>query len=241
LKLNGCPDKDQDGIRDGDDACPDAFGLPVNNGCPDKDQDGIIDDLDNCPEVSGPKENIGCPWPDTDQDGLLDKDDACPTISGPVANKGCPYVDTDGDGILDSEDKCPTLKGVVENSGCPKIEEEAKEILKTAFDNLEFNSGNAVIKTTSLASLDDLAALLIKKKDWKLQISGHTDNVGNDQTNLILSKKRSEAIKTYLTSKGVAAEKLKTLFFGETQPLESNDTEAGRQKNRRVEMTIVFE
>jgi outer membrane protein OmpA-like peptidoglycan-associated protein len=241
LKLNGCPDKDSDGIKDGDDACPDVFGLLINNGCPDKDQDGIIDDLDNCPEVSGPKENIGCPWPDTDQDGLLDKDDACPTISGPVANKGCPYVDTDGDGILDSEDKCPTLKGIVENNGCPKIEEEAKEILKTAFDNLEFNSGNAVIKATSLASLDDLAGLLIKKKDWKLQISGHTDNVGNDQTNLILSKKRSEAIKTYLTSKGVAAERLRSLFFGETQPLESNDTEAGRQKNRRVEMTIVFE
>ena len=240
-RFNGCPDKDNDGIKDGDDGCPDFAGLAINNGCPDTDLDGIVDELDNCPEMVGPRENVGCPWPDTDTDGLLDKDDICPYIKGPIENKGCPYVDTDGDGILDSDDKCPSLKGFLENYGCPKIEEEAKEILKTAFDNLEFNTGNAIIKSTSLSSLDDLAGLLIKKMDWKLQISGNTDNVGNDQTNLILSKKRSESVKAYLMTKGVSAERLRTLFFGETQPLESNDTEIGRQKNRRVEMTIVFE
>ena len=79
------------------------------------------------------------------------------------------------------------------------------------------------------------------KKDWKLQIAGHTDNVGNDQVNLILSKKRAEAVRDYLVSKGVPADRIRTLFFGETQPIASNDTEEGRQKNRRVEMTIVFE
>lgn len=240
-KFNGCPDTDGDGIKDSEDECPDTAGLLENNGCPDTDLDGVIDQLDNCPTVSGPKENSGCPWPDTDGDGLLDKDDQCPNQAGPLENKGCPHIDTDGDGILDKDDKCPSVKGVIENQGCPKIEEEEKEILKTAFDHLEFNTGNAVIKDVSNSSLNDLATLLLKKPEWKLQIAGHTDNVGNDQSNLILSKKRAEAIKAYLVSKGISADRLRALFFGETEPIASNDTEEGRQKNRRVEMTIVFE
>ena len=240
-KFKGCPDTDGDGIKNSEDNCPDVAGTLVNQGCPDTDLDGIIDQLDNCPTVNGPKENVGCPWPDTDEDGLLDKDDKCPYIKGPIQNHGCPYEDTDGDGILDNEDQCPSVKGVLENHGCPKIEEKEKEILKTAFDALEFNTGNAVIKDVSYASLNDLAALLLKKPEWKLQVSGHTDNVGNDQTNLILSKKRAEAVKVYLESKGVAADRIRALFFGETQPIASNDTEDGRQKNRRVEMTVVFE
>lgn len=239
--FNGCPDRDGDGIKDSEDACPDVAGPLVNQGCPDTDNDGIFDFVDNCPTVYGPKENNGCPWPDTDGDGLLDKDDECPNLAGPIKNKGCPYQDTDGDGILDKDDECPTVKGVIENHGCPKIEQEAQEILNTAFENLEFNTGNAVIKQVSFASLDELAGLLIKKKDWKLQISGHTDNVGEAQKNLILSKQRAEAVKTYLVSKGVDAKRLNTLFFGETQPIATNDTAEGRQKNRRVEMTVIFE
>lgn len=240
-KFKGCPDTDNDGIKNSEDECPDVAGTLEHQGCPDTDLDGVIDQLDNCPTVNGPKENIGCPWPDTDGDGLLDKDDQCPNQPGPLDNKGCPHVDTDGDGILDKDDQCPSVKGVIENHGCPKIEAAAQEILKTAFDNLEFNTGNAVIKDVSNSSLDELAKLLLKKTEWKLQIAGHTDNVGNDQANLLLSKKRAEAVKTYLVSKGVPADRIRTLFFGETQPIASNDTEDGRQKNRRVEMTIVFE
>ncbi len=172
---------------------------------------------------------------------IIDKDDKCPNIKGPKENSGCPYIDSDGDGILDKDDACPSVKGVVENKGCPKIEAAAQEILKTAFDDLEFVPGSAVIKEASNSSLNDLAGLLLKKTEWKIQISGHTDNVGNDQANLILSKKRAESVKAYLVSKNVPAERVKTLFFGKTKPIASNDTEEGRQKNRRVEMAIVFE
>lgn len=238
--LNGCPDKDGDGIKDDEDACPDAAGPIENNGCPDSDKDGVFDFIDNCPTIAGPKENNGCPWPDTDKDGLLDKDDECPFLAGPAKNKGCPYKDTDGDGVLDKDDDCPTVKGVLENKGCPKIEPEAQEILKTAFENLEFNTGNAIIKEVSFASLDELAGLLLKKATWNLQIAGHTDDVGDAQKNLILSKQRAEAVKTYLVSKGVDAKRFNTLFFGETQPIAKNDTPEGRQKNRRVEMTVIF-
>lgn len=238
--FNGCPDTDGDGIKDDEDACPDVAGPLVNQGCPDTDNDGIFDFLDGCPETYGPKENKGCPWPDTDNDGLLDKDDDCPYLAGPIKNKGCPFQDTDNDGVLDKDDDCPNTAGPISNKGCPVIEKEVEEILKTAFDNLEFETGKDIIKQASLPSLTELAEVLKKKSAWGLQISGHTDNVGDDQKNLILSKKRSEAVKAFMVSQGIDAARLSTLFFGETMPIATNDTPEGRQKNRRVEMKIIF-
>ena len=72
-------------------------------------------------------------------------------------------------------------------------------------------------------------------------IAGHTDDVGKETANMVLSKKRSEAIKQYLTEKGVEAGRLFVEYYGEMKPISDNDTEDGRQKNRRVEMTIQFE
>lgn len=238
--FRGCPDTDGDGIKDEEDACPEVAGPLVNQGCPDTDNDGIFDFLDNCPTVAGPKENGGCPWPDTDNDGLLDKDDDCPNLAGPIKNKGCPYQDTDSDGVLDKDDDCPATAGPVSNKGCPVIELEVQEILKTAFDNLEFETGKDIIKDASLPSLTELAEVLQKKPTWGLQISGHTDNVGDDQKNMILSKKRAEAVKNFMISKGIDANRLNVLYFGETMPIATNDTPEGRQKNRRVEMKIIF-
>jgi outer membrane protein OmpA-like peptidoglycan-associated protein len=238
--FNGCPDRDNDGIKDEDDACPDNYGPLSNQGCPDTDKDGLFDFLDDCPEVYGPKENKGCPWPDTDNDGLLDKDDECPNLAGPIANRGCPYQDTDNDGVLDKDDDCPVTPGTIANKGCPEIEKEVEEILKTAFDNLEFETGKDIIKEGSLPSLAELGEVLKKKPNWGLQISGHTDNVGDDQKNLILSKKRAEAVKNFMIQQGIEANRLSTLYFGETMPVASNETAEGRQKNRRVEMMIVF-
>lgn len=239
--LNGCPDRDGDGTRDLDDVCPDVSGPIENSGCPDTDGDGILDYLDGCPTQKGPKENNGCPWPDTDKDGLLDKDDDCPNTAGPIANKGCPYKDTDGDGLLDKDDDCPNTVGPKENKGCPVIEKEVEEVLKTAFDNLEFEKLKDVIQATSFTSLDELAEVMKKRSTWYLHISGHTDNVGDDQANMILSKKRAESLKAYLVSKGVVDSQLKVFYFGETKPIATNDTPEGRQKNRRVEMEIKFE
>ena len=62
------------------------------NGCPDRDGDGVADNVDKCPDVKGPKENGGCPWPDRDGDGVFDKDDRCPDVKGTVANHGCPEI-----------------------------------------------------------------------------------------------------------------------------------------------------
>ena len=240
-EFKGCPDSDSDGIKDSDDACPQNAGPKENQGCPDKDSDGLFDFIDACPEIAGPKENNGCPWPDTDGDGILDKDDDCPLLKGPAANKGCPYKDTDGDGLLDKDDDCPNTAGPIENKGCPIIEVEIVEVLRTAFDNLEFESGKDIILEVSKVALDELADVLIKKATWKLEISGHTDNIGGENFNLVLSKKRAEALKNYLIFKGVDTNRLITFYFGGTQPLIDNTTLEGRKKNRRVEMKITFD
>ena len=240
-EFNGCPDTDGDGLKDEDDLCPDTPGPLENSGCPDTDQDGIFDYLDECPSEAGPKENKGCPWPDTDGDGILDKDDKCPNNIGPAENNGCPYIDTDGDGILDKDDDCVNVPGVPENNGCPVIKEEEQEILKTAFEALEFETAKAIIKDVSFESLDDLAELLIKKPEWRLSVAGHTDSQGGAQNNLILSKKRAEAVKLYLNQRGVDENRIIVEYYGEEKPIADNDTPEGRQKNRRVEMTIIFE
>jgi len=239
--FQGCPDTDGDGIPDHEDACPTAPGPEIYNGCPDTDGDGVLDFLDACPTEYGPAENNGCPWPDTDGDGVLDKDDECPTLPGPVSNNGCPYEDTDGDGILDKDDDCPTVPGPASNNGCPEIEEDIQEILRMAFENLEFETGRDIIKEVSKPSLNELADVLIKRPEWKLQISGHTDNVGKAQSNMILSKKRAESVRNYLSSRGIDQNRFFVAYFGQTMPVADNSTPEGRQKNRRVEMTIIFE
>ena len=269
IELNGCPDRDEDGIIDDEDACPDQPGPVATQGCPDKDGDGIIDSEDLCPEKPGPKEhqgcpdtdgdglydnedkcvdvfgpvdNFGCPYGDLDGDGVFDKEDRCPDTPGPRENKGCPYGDLDGDGVGDNVDECPNTPGLPENNGCPELSEEEEGILNAAFDNLEFESGKAIIRSSSYESLDSLASLLIRKPDWKLKIAGHTDNVGSDATNMNLSKNRSNSVKDYLNLRGINNEsRFIVEWFGESKPLYPNETAEGRQKNRRVEMTVIFE
>lgn len=235
------PDRDGDGVLDKDDLCPDVAGLPEYKGCPDTDGDGVFDDLDECPKVVGPKENKGCPWPDTDGDGLTDNVDNCPKIAGPVENKGCPYVDTDGDGLNDSEDSCPNTAGPKDNKGCPVIEKKDQEIVDMAVKNLEFETNKSIILNPSKPALDKFAETLKNKKDWNVLLSGHTDNVGDDDANMILSKNRSEAVKSYLIMKGIEESRIRVAYYGETKPIADNTTPEGRQKNRRVEFTIVFD
>ena len=92
-----------------------------------------------------------------------------------------------------------------------------------------------------LGHLNSLAEKLKQKSEWNLLLSGHTDNVGDDDANMILSKNRSEAVKKFLISKGLAESRIKVNYFGETKPIADNYTPKGCQKNRRVEFVILFE
>jgi type IX secretion system PorP/SprF family membrane protein len=242
---NGCPwgDTDNDGVADNIDKCPDAAGPKENNGCPwgDKDNDGVADNIDKCPDALGPKENNGCPWGDKDNDGVADNIDQCPDMAGTKEDNGCPPKDTDKDGIIDKYDNCPRTMGDASNGGCPIVSDNQKSIISKAISNLEFENNSANITKGSYMALDMLAILLSEKSDWKMRIAGHTDNVGNDEFNMNLSKQRSEAVRDYLTKKGIDASRIMAEYYGETRPIAPNDTPQGREKNRRVEMTFVFD
>lgn len=231
--LNGCPDSDRDGIKDAEDACPNVAGIARFNGCPDSDGDGVQDSEDECPNQAGTLN--GCP--DADEDGVKDADDECPRVAGTL--NGCP--DADGDGIKDGDDSCPQVAGIAANNGCPEVKEEVKEALELAVKNIQFNSGSDVLKTSSYASLDQVAALMLENTTFGLKLSGHTDNTGNDDLNLDLSKRRAAAVKQYLVNKGVEEGRLSADGYGETQPIADNNTREGRAANRRVELEIVFD
>lgn len=108
-------------------------------------------------------------------------------------------------------------------------------ILKNVF----FASGSAVLKRESATELNKLQQLLTENPALKIQLNGHTDNVGADADNLVLSQNRAKAVYDYLVTNGIAPERLSYQGFGETQPIASNDTEAGRQENRRTEFVVV--
>ncbi|MCX7764312.1 MAG: OmpA family protein [Bacteroidia bacterium] len=238
-QFRGCPDSDGDGIPDKNDACPTQAGLVAFQGCPDTDRDGIPDKEDSCPTAAGSAAFKGCP--DSDEDGLPDPEDRCPTQAGPAENKGCPYADQDNDGVIDKEDDCPFTPGSRANRGCPDIPKEQKRILDMAFRNLEFETGKAIIRPRSFPYLDTLAFLLIENPSYRLKISGHTDNQGTLDFNLKLSKARAEAVRDYLISRGVSADRFIVEYFGPLRPIASNATPEGRARNRRVEMKVIFD
>jgi OOP family OmpA-OmpF porin len=240
----GCPyDVDFDGVYDYEDQCKNEPGPRENKGCPwgDRDNDGIMDNKDDCPDVPGIAQFRGCP--DSDGDGIQDKEDQCPHEKGILAYKGCPppFIDTDGDGVSDYDDLCMRTPGVKSNKGCPEIKPEEKKALEEAFKNLLFETNSDVIISSSYNSLNKLASVMVNNPKSKLHLEGHTDNVGDDDSNMDLSKRRAESVKRYLGTKGVNPSRITTAGYGETRPVDTNDTEAGRQANRRVEMNIMYE
>ncbi len=176
---------------------------------------------------------------DSDDDGVIDDDDECPMLAGRIETNGCP--DTDGDYIVDKFDDCPRLPGVKENNGCPEITEETKEVLREALVGIEFELGSDVIRAASYPILDKVVKVMVDNEDYMLRISGHTDNQGNDNANLILSHNRAQSTKNYLISHGIDEDRLDALGYGVTKPVADNATAEGRAQNRRVEFEIVFE
>ena len=236
-EYKGCPDSDSDGIIDSKDDCPNTAGLATLNGCPDADEDGIADKDDSCPNAKGTKANKGCP--DTDGDGLVDKNDDCPEVAGPAANKGCPWPDTDGDGVLDKDDDCVDQAGPASNNGCPEISASEVAQLEELFKTVYFKTGSDAFKRETPVLLDKVAKIMTKYSTAKFTISGHADSTGGKKRNQELSESRASKVKDYLVSKGVSSSNLTSEGFGEDMPIASNNTRAGRAKNRRVEVKLV--
>lgn len=107
--------------------------------------------------------------------------------------------------------------------------------------NVQFNSGQATLRSDSYAALNDLVEILKIKSTMVIEIGGHTDDVGDEQNNLTLSEKRANAVLQYLIKKGIDPKRLTAIGYGETKPVAYNDSPEGRQKNRRTEVTVVSE
>jgi outer membrane protein OmpA-like peptidoglycan-associated protein len=239
----GCPiDSDNDGVADYLDQCANTpAGAKVDErGCPyDSDGDNVPDYLDKC--INTPLgiavDSKGCPL-DNDEDGVPDYLDKCfnTPLGIAVDSKGCP-LDNDGDGVPDYLDKCPNTpkKREVDVNGCT-IKKEIKTEVMSGDANFEYNE--AILQPGSYTKLDQVAATLRNNSDYYAKILGYTDNIGSIQSNLLLSKRRAQAVADYLFSRGVARSKMKIVPMGEANPVVSNRTAAGRAINRRVEIKI---
>ena len=246
---DGCPDpdNDKDGILDVGDACPndpeDFDGFEDQNGCPDpdNDKDGILDGDDACPLEPGPAKTQGCP--DRDGDGVIDKVDECPNEPGPVETNGCP--DSDGDLVPDFRDKCPNQPvdrraDTSISDGCPSkvIVTKAQIVI---LDKIYFDFNKSSIKPVSFPLLAEIATVINNNPQIKqIEVAGHTDNVGADEYNLKLSQARVDAVVKHLVKFGnVDPARLVAMGYGESKPIDTNDTEEGRAMNRRVDFNIL--
>ncbi len=247
-------DSDGDGVLDRWDLCIDAAEDYDNykdlDGCPDldNDEDGIIDKSDSCPDLpedlDGFQDEDGCPDIDDDGDGISDLRDKCPKRAEDMDNfqddDGCPDPDNDADGIEDDMDKCPNeaenRNGFEDGDGCP---EEKPEILiketPIILKGVNFESGSSRLTSASFSALDRVFQTLTDHQDIRIEIRGYTDSSGEWTANLKLSQLRADVIKLYFIKKGIVAERVRAVGYGESNPIASNMFPEGRADNRRIE------
>ena len=170
---------------------------------------------------------------DSDEDGVVDNFDKCPhTPSGIEVNRnGCP-IDSDKDGVADYLDKCPNTPNgmVVDKSGCA---------IEYKF-NITFDTNKADIKPQFISEIKKFAEFLKAHPNVKAEIQGYTDNRGNSQYNLALSKKRAKAVYDALIKLGVNPKQLRWAGYGSNNNVASNNTSEGREQNRRVIAKIIY-
>lgn len=251
----GSKDSDGDGVKDGDDDCPDTpAGVEVNAvGCPvDSDRDGVADYQDNCPNTpAGARVNSqGCPL-DADRDGVFDGLDRCPNTpaGAQVDGNGCP-VDSDGDGVFDGLDRCPgTPRGTpVDQAGCPLPEPEPEPepepvvfTLQGSQGGVTFDFDSAQLTSRGQTVLREIGAELIKATNLgQVTIEGHTDSRGTEEYNVNLSRRRAESVRDFLAANfsQLSSTQFTIRGIGEARPVADNNTEAGRAQNRRVEIIV---
>jgi outer membrane protein OmpA-like peptidoglycan-associated protein len=205
-------------------------------------RDTFLDNVDKCPYEAGVAPD-GCPLPDKDKDGFLDPDDKCPEEPG-IAPDGCPPPpDSDGDGIIDKDDDCPLVpenyNGYKDKDGC--VDELPKEIKYDGrpIDGIFFEFNKDKIQKKSFKTLDAAIVVLKTFDDIRIEVSGHTDDVGSEEANLDLSKRRAESVKQYMVDKGIDASRIETVGYGRSKPIDPGKSAKARAKNRRIEFRVI--
>jgi OOP family OmpA-OmpF porin len=182
-------------------------------------------------------------WADSDGDGVADKKDRCPNTPRGVKvdMSGCP-LDSDKDGVPDYLDQCAnTPAGTkVDAKGCPiPVATKSAEVTAAGtwiYKDIQFENNRSDLKENSFAVLNEITEALKNQPNLKVEIQGHTDITGTHDYNVSLSQKRAQTVKAYLESKGINPARMTTVGFGPDQPIETNKTNQGRARNRRVEL-----
>lgn len=239
------PDTDGDGCKDGDEVNIYKTN-PLN-----KDTDG--DTLNDCDEIN--KYNTNPLSKDTDSDKLMDNEEVNQYLTNPTDR------DTDNDGLTDGDEVLiyktnPKIAdtdlgsigdGVEVNRGtdplnpnddlppAPKPKEEVKIGTVIVLEGINFASGSAEISAGSEAILEKALRSMKDNPEIIVEISGHTDSRGTRAMNMNLSKNRAESVKSWLVNNGIDASRIETEGYGPDKPIDSNDTEEGRLRNRRIE------
>lgn len=130
------------------------------------------------------------------------------------------------------------LRQKLEGSGV-SVTRSGENIILNMPGNVTFDTDSTRVKSSFRTVLDSVAEVLKEYDSTMLQIAGHTDSTGGSRYNLLLSQQRAQAVADVLSSYGVQAVRMDVVGFGETQPIADNSTAAGRQQNRRVELTLI--
>ena len=233
--VNRIRDRDEDGIPDDEDNCPDhpnrdqsdIDGDGIGDVCDDDmDGDGIPNDQDNCPRVPNPDQA------DLDGDGV---GDACDD-------------DIDGDQIPNDRDLCPyepeTYNDFEDDDGCP---DEGPDIrvdqcrLDLGGSTILFATNRDTIRPESFELLNRISRVLQRRSDiTRIRIEGHTDSQGRAEYNRALSDRRANSVMTYLVDQGVDPARLQAIGYGPDRPIADNRTSGGRAQNRRVEFNFII-
>ncbi len=132
------------------------------------------------------------------------------------------------------------LKESTAGSGVDITEaDDGQSILVNLPDNVTFDVGSYTLKPQFRSTLDTIAQSMNQYPNSLIDVYGHTDSTGSEQFNQTLSENRARTVANYLISRGVSSARIRSQGFGETMPIDSNDTESGRARNRRVEIKIV--
>ncbi|MBI4508153.1 MAG: OmpA family protein [Deltaproteobacteria bacterium] len=234
---DGCPepDNDKDGFKDEIDRCPghaeDKLPPLADDGCPasmrDSDDDGISDDKDKCrndqEDMDGFQDDDGCPEVDNDSDGVPDEFDECPLEAEDTDKfedeNGCPEADNDHDGLLDAEDQCPgeaeVINGVNDFDGCPDqggaalVSMDGDKLL--LLEKLKFSSSDS-LRSRSKEILDQATVTMRAQGNvskWRVVVAA--EDQGSERKTRAVSQARADAIKAYLSARGVAADKIEAI------------------------------
>lgn len=206
---------------------------------PDNDRDGVSDNVDQC-LATPPRHSVdasGCSS-DADGDGIANAQDRCPdTDEGlDVDQRGC-AIDADADGVLAAADRCPNTppKAEVDGDGCAVT--TASPSLPT-LNEVHFRFDSAELSEAAAEPIGKIVDAVQARPGAQLQVTGYTDDVGSAGYNLGLAMRRAQAVIERLIAEGVAGERLSALARGQADPVAPNDTESGRARNRRVEVTL---